>query len=162
MPAKLRYNAAYHDDWAWSLAIRGATNQDIADAFGTSRKTIERWKSTYQSFADAIEKGKNAADARVERSLFERATGYETTDTEKVVEVDPRTGESKPVKVRTITKQLPPDTMAGMYWLNNRKREDWGNGRSKTQDSNNAVDDWVNSIPEVADLPSESKDKRGE
>lgn len=161
MPAKLKYNAAYHDDWAWSLAIRGATNQDIADAFGTSRKTIERWKSQYQSFAEAMEKGKNAADAKVERSLFERATGYETTDTEKVIEVDPRTGESKPVKVRTVTKQLPPDTMAGMYWLNNRRRDEWGKGKNKTQEINSAVDDWVNSIPETTDGKEDGSKKEG-
>ena len=30
MPTPLKYNPAYHDDWAWSLAIKGATDQDIA------------------------------------------------------------------------------------------------------------------------------------
>lgn len=40
MPTPLKYNPAYHDDWAWSLAIKGATDQDIADAFHVSRRTI--------------------------------------------------------------------------------------------------------------------------
>lgn len=149
MPTTSKYNPEYHDDWVWSLAIRGATDEEIAAALGISRKTVQRWKKEYPSFNEAITKGKDAADAKVEKSLFQRAIGYETTDTEKIVEVDTRTGQSKPVKIRTVTKQIAPDTMAGMYWLNNRKRDDWGNGRNKTQESNNAVDDWVNSIPDV-------------
>lgn len=33
MPALSKYNPEYHDDWAWSLAIKGATNDEIAEAF---------------------------------------------------------------------------------------------------------------------------------
>ena len=29
MAARTKYNAAYHDDWAWSLAAMGATNKEI-------------------------------------------------------------------------------------------------------------------------------------
>lgn len=36
MPALSKYNPEYHDDWAWSLAIKGATNDEIAEAFGIS------------------------------------------------------------------------------------------------------------------------------
>lgn len=38
MAAPLKYNQAYHDDWAWSLAIKGATDVEIAEAFGISLK----------------------------------------------------------------------------------------------------------------------------
>lgn len=31
MAAPLKYNQAYHDDWAWSLAIKGATDVEIAE-----------------------------------------------------------------------------------------------------------------------------------
>ena len=34
MPALSKYNPEYHDDWAWSLAVKGATNDEIAEAFG--------------------------------------------------------------------------------------------------------------------------------
>lgn len=30
MAAKPKYNAPYHDNWAWSLAAMGATNEEIA------------------------------------------------------------------------------------------------------------------------------------
>ena len=77
MPTPLKYNPAYHDDWAWSLAIKGATDQDIADAFHVSRRTIIRWRQTYPSFNTACQSGKEVADAKVKKSLFERAVGFE-------------------------------------------------------------------------------------
>ena len=64
MPTPLKYNPAYHDDWAWSLAIKGATDQDIADAFHVSRRTIIRWRQTYPSFNTACQSGKEIADAK--------------------------------------------------------------------------------------------------
>ena len=50
MAAPLKYNPAYHDDWAWSLAIKGATDAEIADAFGVSVRTLNRWKKDHDSF----------------------------------------------------------------------------------------------------------------
>ena len=93
MPTPLKYNPAYHDDWAWSLAIKGATDQDIADAFRVSRRTIIRWRQTYPSFNTACQSGKEVADAKVKKSLFERAVGFEYQEKESVIDVDARTGE---------------------------------------------------------------------
>ena len=75
MPAPKKYNPQYHDAWAWSLAIKGATDEDIAEAFGVSRQTIIRWSKTKNengetiltSFGQALQEGKEAADAHVER-----------------------------------------------------------------------------------------------
>ena len=117
MPTPLKYNPAYHDDWAWSLAIKGATDQDIADAFNT-----------------ACQSGKEVADAKVKKSLFERAVGFEYQEKESVIDVDPRTGEQKPVRVRTLTKKAVPDTMAQMYWLNNRCRDEFSQTQKVTLD----------------------------
>ena len=122
MPPRAKYNKDYHDDWAWSLAVKGATDQEVAEAFGVSRRTIIRWREQYKSFDEAYQTGKDIADAKVKKALYLRATGYEATDTEKTVDVDPKTGESKPVRVKTTKKTIPPDTMAIMYWLNNRSR----------------------------------------
>lgn len=134
MPTPLKYNPAYHDDWAWSLAIKGATDQDIADAFHVSRRTIIRWRKTYPSFNEACQHGKEVADAKVKRSLYERAVGFEYQEKESVIDVDPRTGEQKPVRVRTLTKKAVPDTMAQMYWLNNRCRDEFSQTQKVTLD----------------------------
>lgn len=122
MPTPMKYNPEYHDDWAWSLALKGATDQEVAEAFGVSKRTIIRWKEDHPSFAEAYQRGKDIADAKVKKALYERAIGYEVTEKESTVDVDPKTGESKPVRVKTTTKKYPPDTMAAMYWLNNRSK----------------------------------------
>lgn len=120
MAAPLKYNQAYHDDWAWSLAIKGATDEEIAEAFGIAVRTLHRWKHDYQSLTLALMSGKEAADAKVERKLFERATGYKYEETETVMEIDAN-GNRKPAKIRKVQKECPPDVLAQMYWLNNRK-----------------------------------------
>lgn len=143
------YNQKYHDDWAWSLAIKGATDKDIAEAFGLSERTINRWKNEYESFKIAMEAGKEAADAKVERSLYERAIGYEEVEEkESVMEID-KDGNRKPLKVKTVKKRILPDTMAVMYWLNNRQRKNW----SQRQDVN------INSTNTNIDLSGLSEDE---
>ncbi len=122
MPAETKYNPKYHDNWAWSLALKGATDQEVADAFGVTRRTILRWRKQYPSFDESYQAGKNGADANVKKSLYDRAIGFEYTEKESTIDIDPKTGEQKPVRVRTITKRTVPDTMAIMYWLNNRSK----------------------------------------
>ena len=117
MPTISKYNPEYHDDWAWSLAIKGATNKEMAEAFGISLRTVIRWMNEHESFADAVERGKNIADAKVERSLYQRAIGFEITDTEKTVDMD-KDGNPKPVRIKNTTRKIVPDTMAIMYGLN--------------------------------------------
>ncbi len=124
MPAYDKYKQEYHDDWAWSLAIKGATNDDIAEAFGISVRTFIRWKQAHPSLEDAVMRGKDIADAKVEKSLYERAIGFDVEETEKIVTVD-KDGNPAPARVRTIKKHVAPDTMACMYWLNNRRRGAW-------------------------------------
>ena len=162
MAAPAKFNPDYHIPWAWSLAIRGATDQEIAGEFGVSERTVNRWKYVYKKvevlvmgkdgkpaldengyavtkeevqvvldddgekvlseFGKALQVGKKAADAKVERKLYERCLGYSYTEEEKILEYN-TDGSVKPVKVRTVKKEVPPDVMAQMYWLNNRSRK---------------------------------------
>lgn len=124
MAARPKYNAAYHDDWAWSLAAMGATNEEIAEAMGVSKRTIIRWTKDYESFADALTKGKGVSDAKVARSLFERATGYDYEEEKRIVEYD-KDGNVKPVKVEKYKRHAPPDVIAQIFWLKNRQRAQW-------------------------------------
>lgn len=125
------YTPKFHIDWAWSLAMKGATDQEIADAFGVSRMTIARWKKKYSEFNAALTNGKKAADAKVERSLYKRCMGYDVEEEEKVIEVH-KDGTSKIGTVRTRKRHIPADTMALMYWLNNRSKDtgDWSQAQN--------------------------------
>ena len=114
MPALSKYNPEYHDDWAWSLAIKGATNDEIAEAFGISTRTFIRWKQEHESLNDAVERGKNIADSKVEKALYQRALGYQITDTEKTIDMD-KDGNPKPVRIKNTTKNIVPDGNPGSW-----------------------------------------------
>lgn len=124
MAAQPKYNALYHDDWAWSMAAMGATNEEIASAMGISKRTILRWVKDHESFGKALAEGKGVSDAKVIRSLYQRATGYNYTEEKKIVEYD-KEGNVKPVKVEKTTKHVPPDVAAQCFWLKNRQRQNW-------------------------------------
>ncbi len=128
--AHIKYNAPYHDDWAWSMAAMGATNDEIAIAMNVSKRTIIRWSQEHESFGKALKEGKSVSDAKVIKSLYKRATGYEYTEEKKVVEID-KDGNVKPVKIETIKKHVPPDVAAQCFWLKNRQKENW---RDRSQD----------------------------
>lgn len=100
------------------LSAEGATDQEMADYFGVDVRTLYRWKNTQPEFRQAIKSAKDAADDRVERSLFERALGYERD------EVDIRVAGGEIVQTK-IRKFYPPDTTAAIFWLKNRKAEEW-------------------------------------
>lgn len=105
-------------DHARKLCELAATDEEIAAFFDVSARTIYRWQVNHPEFCHALKVGKAAADDRVERSLFHRAVGY-TFEGEKVFQ---HKGE---IVRATVTEHVPPDTTAIIFWLKNRRREDW-------------------------------------
>lgn len=121
------YKAEYAEE-AKALTEAGATNIELAEYFGVSISTIWQWTIRNPEFSSALKKGKQVADERVERSLFERATGYSHP------ELDIRVIDGKIVKTEVI-KHYPPDTTAAIFWMKNR--QGW---RDKV-DHNHGVDE---------------------
>ncbi|MGI9514968.1 MAG: hypothetical protein ACR2OL_18880 [Anderseniella sp.] len=105
-PAKMGrpsvYTASWHIPQARLLCELGATLEQIAKAFDVSAETIRRWMLKYTDFCGSIKVGRVPADNNVEMTLYRRATGYQTVETEKVYEMvemeDPETGELKVIK----------------------------------------------------------------
>lgn len=98
---------------AKALCQLGATDPELADFFCVSRRTINYWKTQSPAFAKALHVGKTAADERVKRALFTRATGFEHEET------DIRVVAGRIVKTQ-VTKVFPPDSTACIFWLKNR------------------------------------------
>lgn len=103
---------------AKKLCEIGATDIELADFFGVDVRTIYNWKHSHAEFFQAVCVGKDALDARVERSLYQRAVGY-TFESEKVFNYQ---GEI----VRAPTREhVPPDPGAALNWLKNRQPDKW-------------------------------------
>lgn len=103
---------------AKKLCRLGATDLEMADFFEVNVATIYRWKHTHPEFCDALKAGKEAADERVERSMYAKATGY-TFDAVKIMAVE---GVVHKVAYR---EHLPPSDTAAIFWLKNRRPKEW-------------------------------------
>ena len=101
------------------LAELGATDMEIADFFEVDVRTINRWKITHGDFCQSLKEGKEVADQKVERSLFQRATGFEH-DSVKIFTT--KSGETIYAPFREF---VVPDTTACIFWLKNRRSKDW-------------------------------------
>lgn len=102
------------------LSQLGATDQEIADFFEVDVRTIYRWKHDHPEFCQALKTGKEVADERVERSLYQRAIGYEQDE----VKIFMPGGATEPVYAPYRAK-VAPDVTAAIFWLKNRRSQEW-------------------------------------
>lgn len=115
--------SSYKPDYAGQaekLCRLGATDQEIADFFSVDVRTIHRWKHDHDEFCHSLKAGKETADERVERSLYQRAIGYEQDE----VKIFMPSGADKPVYAPFRAK-IAPDTTAAIFWLKNRRGDQW-------------------------------------
>jgi len=104
------------------LAEKGCTDVEMAGFFEVSEKTLNTWKKEHPDFMEALRNGKAVADDKVQNALFQRAIGYSHPDTHVSIHQGVPT-------LTPITKHLPPETTAAIFWLKNRRPSEW---RDKT------------------------------
>ena len=120
-----QYRPAYCEQARKLCMIANVTDAQLAEYFEVSETTLNNWKRKYPKFLESIQEGKADPDRRVERSLYERATGY-THPEEKLFH---HNGEV--VRAETL-KHYPPDTAAAFIWLKNRQPDRWRDRREVT------------------------------
>lgn len=89
--------------------LDGLIDKQIYKNMGISRTTFYKWKSENSEFADLLKRGKEIANREVENALFKSATGFIGPD----------------------DKYYPPNTTAQIFWLKNRKKDDWKDKREQ-------------------------------
>ena len=97
----------------------GLTDEQIAINMGIKRQTLYDWKKKYSVFSDTLKRGKEIIDRQVENSLLKRALGYEYDEVTTTTFPD---GEEE---TKRVTKHVVPDTTAQIFWLKNRKPNEW-------------------------------------
>lgn len=134
---------------AW--ARDGLTDEQIADNIGIRRETLYDWKKKYPHISNALKRGKDVVDIQVENALLNKAQGI----TKALI---------KPIKIKTVTYDngkrvkeeehieyaeeevfVPPDTVAQIFWLKNRKPNTW---KDKPVDNEGQQDNTVRVILE--------------
>lgn len=112
---------------AEKLCRLGATDEEVADFFEVSVRTVYRWAQAQEAFCQALKSGKECADERIERSLYHRATGYKYD----AVKIFMPSGAAEPVYAPYV-EHVPPDTTACIFWLKNRRPDLWRDKREVT------------------------------
>lgn len=108
---------------AW--ARDGLTDEQIADKMKINVATLYRYKQNYCEICEALKRGKEVVDVEVENALLKRALGYSTTEVTRERALNPETGKVELVVTKAVTKEVPPDTTAQIFWLKNRRPDLW-------------------------------------
>ena len=111
------YRVAYCKQ-AMKLCLLGATDKQLADFFQVSEQTLNTWKQKYPKFLESLKEGKEKADAMVANRLYMRALGYSHPE----VHVSNYQGD---ITLTPLTKHYPPDSTAAIFWLKNRRPDQW-------------------------------------
>lgn len=120
---------------AKEAANLGATDYQLAIMLGVDTPTIYLWQNTHPEFKEALSESKKIPNARVERSLYHRACGY-TYEAEEIF--CNKDGEVTRVEV---TKHVPPDTTACIFWLKNRDSASWRENGNNNQEADVTIQD---------------------
>lgn len=109
---------------AW--ARDGLTDEQIAARMGISVSTLYEWRKKYSEISESLKKGKEVVDIEVENALLKRALGYTYNEV-----THERVGDQL-IPTKIVKKEMPPDTTAQIFWLKNRKPEQWSDKKDET------------------------------
>lgn len=121
-------------------AREGLTDKQIANNLGIGLTTFYKHKKEHSEVSEALKKGKEIIDFEVENALLKRALGYKYTEVtkERLIQKDEHGNPLvdihgfpvyKMVITKTVAKEVAPDTTAQIFWLKNRKLNEWRDKR---------------------------------
>lgn len=119
---------------AW--ARDGLSDEQMAYNIGITTTTLYDWKKKYPAFSEALARGKEVVDIEVENALLKRAKGYDYIETTSELIADKNAKNKAVMKVtKRVTRYVPPDVKAIIFWLTNRKPE-WRDKQEKELSGN--------------------------
>ena len=119
---------------AW--ARDGISDEQMTHNIGITTTTLYVWKKKYPAFSEALARGKEVVDIEVENALLKRAKGYDYIETTSELIADKNARNKAVMKVtKRVTRHVPPDVKALIFWLTNRKSE-WRDNQEKELSGN--------------------------
>lgn len=135
----------------------GLTDKEIAEKIGISKQTFYDWQKKFPDFSDSIKKNKEVADRSVEDALFRKATGYKIKEITRERQWNSTTNKYELVTVKEVEKEVAPETTAQIFWLKNRKPNEW---RDKREVETGASASAFDSVSEVTSQILQAHDAR--
>lgn len=131
----------------------GMTDDQVAHNMGITRKTLYVWCEKYSDICNALKKGKEVADREVESALYRRAIGYRVKKQVRELQLNRKTGKREMVVTKETEEEVAPDVTAAIFWLKNRKPEEWRDKRDVNiggiEEDQKKVDDVLRQLKAV-------------
>lgn len=93
----------------------GCSVEEVARRIGVNRDTVRAWGKRFPEFAEAMRRGADDFDDEVEAALMRAAIGYDYE--EEALD--------KEGFVHKVKKHQPANITAMIFWLKNRRPEQW-------------------------------------
>lgn len=100
-------------------ANQGLLDAEIAKRLGIAYSTFREYTKQHNELSATLKSAKAVVDDSVTDSLLKRALGY------KFDEVTKEVVNGELVITKIVTKEMQPDTTAQIFWLKNRRPEEW-------------------------------------
>ena len=114
-----------------AMARDGLTDEQIDKNIGINKATLYEWKKRFPEFSDALKRGKEVVDIEVENALLKKALGFKETvkKPQKIKHTIYNNGKKEKEWEEIVDVEeevfVPPDVTAQIYWLKNRKPDNW-------------------------------------
>lgn len=107
----------------------GYTFQDIANRIGIAVSTLRMWRMQYPDIDNALKKGREIIDYKVENALLKSALGYHTKEVKVTTTI--RFGKTVETIKEVTDKEQAPNVSAIQCWLYNRLPQKWKKNRDQ-------------------------------
>lgn len=107
----------------------GYTFQDVANRIGIAASTLRMWRMQYPDIDNALKKGREIIDYKVENALLKSALGYHTKEVKVTTTI--RFGKTVETIKEVTDKEQAPNVSAIQCWLYNRLPNKWKKNRDQ-------------------------------
>ena len=116
-PSKYETEVKPHLEDIRKAVEAGATDKEIADAFGLAVSTIYEYKKKYKEFSAAFARGRKEVVIEIKAALLKKALGFEYEEEKRVARKD-KNGENIILLEKYKRQCLPSETAAAMLLRN--------------------------------------------
>lgn len=136
----------------------GLDDKQIAANIGYNETYFSELKGQIPELSKALKNGRAPLELKVENTLYKKATGM-TIKVQQAVKVkkvyfdeEGHRCEEEHVEVVELEQEVPPDTTAGIFWLKNRKPEQWNRPAPRIDEDEDVpknpnkgvdIDEWI-------------------
>lgn len=150
------YEMAKYEEWLTDEGLiriegwarDGLTDEQISKNMDVAYSTFREWVKKFSAISAVLKKSKEIVDREVESALHKKAIGHTMIEQQaiklKTVIYDngKRISETERVELVEVEKAIPPDTTAQIFWLKNRKPNDWRDAKNLTVSTDKKLEDF--------------------